>query len=140
MENSLYTVVDNHIHRTAFTTKNSKKSWTYGYHPDYDIVVISRDGTIGEIYDINGIKIALPSKPSSLQKGSNKWVAEEYPSELQKIKTVFDWNRKDNTFKSKYVDYIEQEFDRRDYGHWFMNNGKPTYITGTHYMLSLIHI
>jgi hypothetical protein len=134
MENSLYTVVDNHIHRTAFTTKNSKKSWTYGYHPDYDIVVISRDGTIGEIYDINGIKIALPSKPSSLQKGSNKWVAEEYPSELQKIKTVFDWNRKDNTFKSKYVDYIEQEFDRRDYGHWFMNNGKPTYITGTHYM------
>lgn len=134
MENSLYTIVDNHIHRTAFTTKNLKKSWTYGYHPDYDIVVISRDGTIGEIYDINGIKIALPSKPNSLHKGSNKWVAEEYPSELQKIKTVFDWNRKDNTFKSKYVDYIEQEFDRRDYGHWFMNNGKPTYITGTHYM------
>lgn len=131
---NLYTVVDNHIHKTALTTKNAKKSWTYGYHPDYDLVVISRDGTIGEIYDINGVKIALPSEPSSLHKGSNKWVAEEYPSELQKIKTVFDWNRKDNTFKSKYVDYIEQEFDRRDYGHWFMNNGKPTYITGTHYM------
>lgn len=130
----LYTIVDNHIHKTALTTKNAKKSWTYGYHPDYDLVVISRDGTIGEIYDINGVKIALPSEPSSLHKGSNKWVAEEYPSELQKIKTVFDWNRKDNTFKSKYVDYIEQEFDRRDYGHWFMNNGKPTYITGTHYM------
>ena len=130
----LYTIVDNHIHKTALTTKNAKKSWTYGYHPDYDLVVISRDGTIGEIYDINGVKIALPSEPRSLHKGSNKWVAEEYPSELQKIKTVFDWNRKDNTFKSKYVDYIEQEFDRRDYGHWFMNNGKPTYITGTHYM------
>jgi hypothetical protein len=130
----LYTIVDNHIHKTALTTKNAKKSWTYGYHPDYDLVVISRDGTIGEIYDINGVKIALPSEPISLHKGSNKWVAEEYPSELQKIKTVFDWNRKDNTFKSKYVDYIEQEFDRRDYGHWFMNNGKPTYITGTHYM------
>lgn len=131
---NLYTIVNNHIHKTALTTKNAKKSWTYGYHPDYDLVVISRDGTIGEIYDINGVKIALPSEPSSLHKGSNKWVAEEYPSELQKIKTVFDWNRKDNTFKSKYVDYIEQEFDRRDYGHWFMNNGKPTYITGTHYM------
>lgn len=131
---NLYTIVDNHIHKTALTTKNAKKSWTYGYHPDYDLVVISRDGTIGEIYDINGVKIALPSEPRSLHKGSNKWIAEEYPSELQKIKTVFDWNRKDNTFKSKYVDYIEQEFDRRDYGHWFMNNGKPTYITGTHYM------
>lgn len=130
----LYTLVTDHIHKTAFTTKNAKKSWTYGYHPEYDIVVISRDGTIGEIYDINGIKIALPSEPKSLSKKNNKWVAEEYPSELQKIKTVFDWNRKDNTFKSKYVDYIEQEFDRRDYGHWFINNGKPTYITGTHYM------
>lgn len=130
----LYTLVTDHIHKTAFTTKNAKKSWTYGYHPEYDIVVISRDGTIGEIYDINGIKIALPSEPKSLSKKDNKWVASEYPSELQKIKTVFDWNRKDNTFKSKYVDYIEQEFDRRDYGHWFINNGKPTYITGTHYM------
>jgi hypothetical protein len=130
----LYTVVDNHIHKSALNTKNVKKSWTYGYHPEYDLVVISRDGTIGEIYDINGVKIALPSEPRSLHKGDNKWVAEEYPSELQKIKTVFDWNRKDNAFKSKYVDYIEREFDRRDYGHWFMNNGKPTYITGTHYM------
>jgi hypothetical protein len=130
----LYTLVTDHIHKTAFITKNAKKSWTYGYHPEYDIVVISRDGTIGEIYDINGIKIAIPSEPKSLSKKDNKWVAEEYPSELQKIKTVFDWNRKDNTFKSKYVDYIEQEFDRRDYGHWFINNGKPTYITGTHYM------
>ena len=32
------------------------------------------------------------------------------------------------------MDYIEQEFDRREEGFWFMNNGVPTYITGTHYM------
>ena len=37
-------------------------------------------------------------------------------------------------FKAKYVDYIEEEFDRRENGHWFMNNGKPSYITGAHYM------
>ena len=30
-----------------------------------------------------------------------------------------------NTFKSNWVDYIENEFDRREYGHWFINNGKP---------------
>ena len=29
-------------------------------------------------------------------------------------------------FKSKWVDYIESEFDSREEGHWFMNNGKPT--------------
>ena len=37
-------------------------------------------------------------------------------------------------FKSKWVDYIEKEFDRREEGHWFYNNGTPTYITGAHYM------
>jgi hypothetical protein len=37
-------------------------------------------------------------------------------------------------FKNKWVDYIEKEFDRREQGFWFMNNGEPTYITGSHYM------
>ena len=134
MENSLYTLVKEYINKTALNTKNAKKSWTYGYHPDYDLVVISKDGTIGDIYDINGIKIALPSEQKNIANKNNTWKAEEYSSELNKLKTVFDWNRKDNSFKSKYVDYIETEFDRREYGYWFINNGKPTYITGTHYM------
>lgn len=134
MENSLYTLVKEYINKTALNTKNAKKSWTYGYHPDYDLVVISKDGTIGDIYDINGIKIALPSEQKNIPNKNNTWKAEEYSSELNKLKTVFDWNRKDNSFKSKYVDYIETEFDRREYGYWFINNGKPTYITGTHYM------
>ena len=37
-------------------------------------------------------------------------------------------------FKNKWVDYIENEFDCRENGIWFMNNGVPTYITGSHYM------
>ena len=37
-------------------------------------------------------------------------------------------------FKARWVDYIEQEFDYREEGCWFMNKGKPTYITGAHYM------
>ena len=37
-------------------------------------------------------------------------------------------------FKARWVDYIEAEFDNREIGHWFMSNGKPTYITGAHYM------
>ena len=36
-------------------------------------------------------------------------------------------------FKDAWVGYIEQEFDRREEGFWFNNNGNPTYITGTHY-------
>jgi hypothetical protein len=29
---------------------------------------------------------------------------------------------------------IETEFERREQGFWFINNGSPTYMTGTHYM------
>jgi len=37
-------------------------------------------------------------------------------------------------FREEWWDYIDEEFKRRDEGFWFYNNGKPTYITGTHYM------
>ena len=134
MENKLYSILSNYVQRQAVVAKNKNKSWTYGYHPEYDLVVISKDGTIGDVYEINGLRIAIPATPTELENTNNRWVAQEYPAELQKIKSIFDWNRKDNLFKSKYVDSIEKEFDRREHGHWFMNNGKPTYLTGTHYM------
>jgi hypothetical protein len=134
VENSLYNIIENHVPIQALTYRNNNKKWQYGYDEKYDIVVISKDGTIGEIYNINDIKIALPLKPEKVDDKNNKWLPEEYPQELKKLKTVFDWNRKDNEFKSKYVDLIEREFDRRDGGYWFMNNGKPTYMTGAHYV------
>jgi hypothetical protein len=134
MENTLYRILDDHITKNVILTKNRNKSWEYGYDPKYDLVVISKDGTIGEIYEINSVKIGLPYKPEKVANYGNKWKPQEYPPELQKIKTIFDWNRRDNAFKSKYVDLIESEFDKREHGHWFINNGIPTYITGTHYM------
>ncbi|MGA1702527.1 MAG: hypothetical protein ACO393_02895 [Methylophilaceae bacterium] len=115
------------------------KYFNYGYDDKYDIVVISRDGSIGEIWDINGVKIALPSIPKDIHKRSQKtseqyWEPIEYPSQLMKIKSIFQWNQTSKDFKTNWIDYIETEFDRRDNGLWFMNNGVPTYITGTHYM------
>jgi len=119
--------------------KNKAKSFSYGYNEKYDVVVISKDGTIDEIWDINGVKIALPPKPTKVHKRSTKkedqyWEPFEYPKTLQKIKSIFQWNEAPNQFKNNWVDYIEEEFDRREQGFWFYNNGKPTYITGTHYM------
>ncbi len=131
---ALYNLCNDIVNANARASRNRNKLWKYGYDATYDIVVISKDGTIGDIYEINGLKVALPSTPGKLMRGANRWEASEYPKELQKIKTVFDWNRKDNAFKSKYVDYIEEEYDRREEGFWFMNNNKPTYLTGTHYM------
>ena len=131
--------LSNVIPTGVIKTKNKAKSFAYGYNEKYDVVVISKDGTIGDIWDINGVKIALPPKPTKVHKRSTKkedqyWEPFEYPKTLQKIKSIFQWNEAPNQFKSNWVDYIEEEFDRREQGFWFYNNGKPTYITGTHYM------
>jgi len=130
----LHKIIKLDVTTSTITTKNKAKSWKYGYNEKYDVVIISKDGTLGEVYEINGIKIGLPKTPTTLKKGDNKWVAQHYPKELSKIRTIFDWNKRDNLFKDKWVDYIESEFDRREDGHWFINNGNPTYLTGSHYM------
>jgi hypothetical protein len=114
--------------------RNDEKSWEYGYNEEYDLVVISKDGTIGDVYVINSVRIALPGAPKEVEDRGDRWHPQEYPKELEKVKTIFDWNRKPKEFHSRWVDYVESEFDRREYGLWFMNNKKPTYITGTHYM------
>jgi hypothetical protein len=126
---SLYAVLDDYL---PSQVKNQK--WKYGYDEKYDLVVISKDGTVGEVYEINGVKIGLPKVQKGLKKGENKWKPEEYPKELSRIKTIFEWNQMSPEFKVKWVDYIQAEFEKRDDGHWFVNNGSPTYITGSHYM------
>lgn len=130
----LHRVVNDYVNKNAVHVRNKAKSWKYGYDDQYDVVVISKDGTIGDIYEINGVYIALPSTPKEVDNLGNRWSPTEAPKELQKIKTFFEWTRRDNIFKAQWVDYIEGEFDRRDNGYWFINNGSPTYITGTHYM------
>ena len=118
----------NTIHRL-----NKSKSWKYGYNKEHDIIVISKTGQIGEIYEIQNLTIALP-KETNVDKSNNKWVASDYPKDLKNIKTIFDWAAYPEEFKEAWTPYIDEEFRRRDEGHWFINNGKPTYITGTHYM------
>ena len=113
---------------------NKAKRWEYGYNKEEDIVVISKTGQIGEVYEIQNLKIALPPAPTKLLKGENKWVKADYPKELSKIKTIFDWKTYPIEFQGKWEPYIDEEFKRRDEGHWFYNKEKPTYVTGTHYM------
>ena len=72
--------------------------------------------------------------PKDVINTENKWVASEYPKDLSRIKTVFDWETYPDNFKNKWYGYIDDEFTKRDEGYWFYNNKVPTYITGTHYM------
>ena len=138
-QNKLYHIIKDYIPKSVFNKKNKVKTWLYGYSEKYDLVVISKDGTIGDIVNINGLAIGLPIQPEEMFKRSEKkeeqyWEREELHKDLSRINSIFQWNDRPATFKNKWVDYIEAEFDRRELGYWFYNNGKPTYMTGSHYM------
>jgi hypothetical protein len=132
-------VLKDYIPPAVISNKNRVKSWLYGYNDQYDVIVISKTGQIGQIYEIEGLRIALPATPEKcLQRHSANaeqyWERQEIPRELAKIQSIFQWNEKPKEFKDRWVDYIEQEFDHREQGFWFMNKGVKTYITGSHYM------
>jgi len=123
------------IKKTTITRLNRKKKWEYGYNKEHDIIVISKTGKIGEILEIQNLRIALPMLPVHVHTSEvNKWQKIKYPKELNRLKNIFDWRSYPEEQKDKWYDYIDEEFKRRDEGFWFMNNSKPTYITGTHYM------
>ena len=135
----LYKVLIDYIPKNVVTNKNRNRSWLYGYNSKYDVIVISKTGLIGDVIKINNLTIALPLAPKKcLQRHKNKeeqyWERKELPKSLNRINSIFQWNEMPKTFKNLWVDYIEQEFDYREYGYWFKNNGTPTYITGAHYM------
>ena len=121
------------IKLTTIDRLNRSKSWKYGYNKEHDVIVISRTGQIGEIYEIQNLKIALP-KAGKVNKENDRWVAKDYPNELKNIKTIFDWENYPEEFKNKWFEYIDTEFTRREKGFWFNNKNVPTYITGSHYM------
>ena len=58
-QNSIYRVVKDYIPKSVLSNKNKAHTWQYGYNKKHDVVVISKNGTVGEVYDINGVKIAF---------------------------------------------------------------------------------
>ena len=137
--NKLFNVLDGIVPKNVLTSKNKAKTWEYGYNQKYDFIVISRTGQIGDIITIQGLRIALPKTPKTVYQRSKKkseqyWERNIIPNDLNKINSIFQWNEMASEFKDRWVDYIEQEFEKREEGFWFMSNGIPTYITGAHYM------
>ncbi len=133
-EQTLYKVLDDYIKPHAIAKMNKAKKWKYGYNEDYDLIVISKTGEIGEIYEIQNLRIALPKAKNVKKFEGNKWQYTEYPKELKKIKSVFDWEEYPVDFKEKWYDYIDSEFNKREQGFWFYNKSVATYVTGSHYM------
>lgn len=80
-----------------------------------------------------------------IYKRSNKpeeqcWERTPLPSwykDVLKKEDAYDKKRKEDDppfYDDQLEQYKQQEWDRRLNGFWFMNNGKATYITGSHYM------
>ena len=132
-QQTLYKIVEP-VKLTTIHRMNKKKAWKYGYNKEHDIVVISKTGQIGEIYQIQNLCIALPKEEDVYINQEKRWIPFDYPKEIKQIKSVFDWRDYPDDFKEKWEDYINEEFERREKGFWFVNKDKPTYITGTHYM------
>jgi hypothetical protein len=137
-EQTLYKVLPNYIKQSVIKQQNRYSKWKYGYNKEYDVIIISKTGKIGEIYEIQNLRIALPLIDESFKRSAKKeeqyWEQLKIPKELEKIKSVFDWNKYPDSFKEKWYDYVDNEFKHREEGFSFYNNGIPTYITGTHYM------
>jgi hypothetical protein len=138
-DNKIYRELVNLVPKNVLATKNKAKSWQYGYNEKYNFVVISKTGQIDQILNVQGLNIALPKISKQVFQRSDKkekqyWEAQEIPKQLQKIKSIFQWHNAPSSFKNQWIDYIESQFDYREQGYWFMNNGKPTYITGSHWM------
>ena len=135
----LYSVQTSHLQQKYVKKLNKSKSFKYGFNEDLDCIVISKNGQIGEIYAIQGLKIALPPEPKQIESNSN--VPEEQvftrtkkPETLDKIKTLYDFKKYPENIKEKYYDYISNEYNKRSDGYWFMCNGEAQYITGSHYI------
>ena len=136
---TLYNLITDHINTKEVKKNNRYKKYNYGYNKDLDCVVISKNGTIGDIYEIQGLRIAIPLPEKNIdgndiKKEKQVFRRRQKPSSLKKIRSIHEFKSLPDDIKEEYYDYIDTEFNRRNDGYWFMCNGQPCYITGSHYM------
>ena len=136
---TLYTIHRKHLLDKKIKHTNKHNNFKYGYNEDLDCVIISKDGTLGDIYDIQGLKVGLPQTPNKidgedLKKEDQVFKQVPKPASLNKIKNLIDFKGYAEDIKEQYYTYIENEFNHRSDGYWFMCNNEPCYITGSHYI------
>ena len=72
-QQTLYKILDNHINPKIIKRFNRYKKWEYGYNKEHDIIVISKTGQIGDIYEIQNLKIALPQTTNVHKFKEDRW-------------------------------------------------------------------
>lgn len=148
---NLHVVVEDHIPQGVIDENNKKKSWAYGYNPEYDMVVISKDGTIGEIISIETLKIALPAPPKGkirfegLANTEQKWHRYPVPDDLVHFDKFYGNEKnvesKINEILLKHKKFIEDDLGdeennnrgKIEAGCFFYNDGEICFIPGSYY-------
>ena len=138
-ENTLYKEIPSPVPPSIQKKRNKKKNWRYGWDPEYNFVNISKDGTIGKFYWIQGLVVSVPA-PSNVYTRDEEineqfWEITPSPDDrtMKKMKSIKQLAQLSPGARIKWEEFIIQEWDRREDGMWFMNEGEPTYITGSHY-------
>lgn len=140
----LFRIVSGVIPEDVINERNASKAWKYGYDEEYDVIIISKDGTIGQIYEIEHLLIAIPLQPdiseihgSDLPAKEQMWQRSELPDGLKKYKSLYGddgFLSQPKKIREEFEPYIEKQFELRQNGFWFMNNGIPHWLTGQHWM------
>ena len=105
---TLYTVHSDHLADKKVKHTNKHKNFKYGYNEDLDCVIISKDGTLGNIYNIQGLKVGLPKTPDKIDGEDLKKVDQVFkvankPESLSKLKTIYDFQNVSEDIKEKVL-------------------------------------
>ena len=74
---TLYTIFQDHLENKTIKRLNKGKKFKYGYNSELDCVIISKDGTLGDIYEIQGLKVGIPKTPKKIE-GQDKKKKDQY--------------------------------------------------------------
>jgi hypothetical protein len=149
------------ISKEVYDKKNKEKSWGYHEHTQYNInfIVISKNGTLGDIYLVDNLYIGLPSiegqeilndgiegyeavwhrnkeRPTDFEElwfdYKSKMAKHKAPTKRQIIRNEFVAKR--NKLNETHKKFIDKEFDKREYGHFVKIDNEVHYITGENWM------
>ena len=71
-DQTLWKEVKDIVNPEILKKQNRFKKWEYGYNSDYDFIVISKTGQIGQIIEIQNLRIALPAADKPFKRSEKK--------------------------------------------------------------------
>lgn len=110
--------------------RNTLNLWSYGYNADIDTVIISKDGTLGSVWEVMGLKIGLPEAPAD-----DKVLNYGLPTHKQvwKRQLLPEGMSSDNWTLPKFFPFIEEQFYYREHGRWMYCRNELVYLAPSYW-------